>query len=116
MGQYENAGMSGTGNLPTVLQSDLSLAGTKNPPGPEIASYGRVYVPSNTLGFLSSDDGGQFFNSSDLESTQSPMTSLFSEAPCSITTCSSFGPILAPVDPLAELMKEFTNDAFVGYD
>ncbi|CAN9164442.1 unnamed protein product [Alternaria alternata] len=116
MGQNEDAGMSGTGNLPTVLQSDMSLAGTKNPLGPATASYGKVFVPSDTLRFLSTDGGGQFFDSSDLGSTQSPMTSIFSEAPCSITTCSSFDPTLAPVDPLAELMKEFTNDAFVGYD
>ncbi|CAN9308268.1 unnamed protein product [Alternaria alternata] len=116
MGQNGNAGMSGIGNLPAVLQSDMSLAGTKNPPGPATASYGRAYVPSNTLRFLSTDGCEQFFDSSDLESTQSLTTSLFSEAPCSTTTDSSFDPTLAPVDPMAELMKEFTNDAFVGYD
>jgi hypothetical protein len=119
MGQNGNAGMSSTGNLPTVLQSDMSLAGTNNPPGPATASYGGNYFPSNTSRVclpLSTVGCGQFLDSSDLGSTQSPMTSLFSEAPCSITTDSSFDPTLAPVDPMAELIKEYTNDAFVGYD
>ncbi|CAN9080501.1 unnamed protein product [Alternaria alternata] len=119
MGQNGNAGMSGTGNLPTILQSDMSLAGTNDPPGPPTTSYGGNYLPSNTSRVclpFSTVGCGQFLDSSDLGSTQSPMTSTFSEAPCSITTDSSFDPTLAPVDPMAELMKEFTNDAFVGYD
>ncbi|CAN9168878.1 unnamed protein product [Alternaria alternata] len=119
MGQNANAGMSGTGNLPTVLQSDMSLAGTNNPPGPATASYGGNCFTSNTSRVclpLSIVDCGQFLDSSDLGSTLSPMTSLFSEAPCSVTTGSSLDPTVAPVDTMAGLRKDLTNDAFAGYD
>jgi hypothetical protein len=119
MRQNGNAGMSGTGNLPTNLQSDMSLAGTNNSPGPTTAWYGGNYFPSNTSRVclpLSTVGCGQFLDSSDLGGTQSPMTSLFSEASCSITTNSSFDPIFAPVDLMEELMEKYTNDASVGND
>lgn len=117
MGQNGNAGMSG--NLPTVLQSDMSLAGTKNPPGPATASYGGDCFPSNTSRLrlpLSTVGCGQFLDYSDLGSINSPMTSLFSETPCSATTVSSLDPTFAPVDTMAGLIKDSTNDAFAGYD
>jgi hypothetical protein len=117
MGQNGNAGISG--NLPTVLQSDMLLAGTKNPPDPATASYGGNHFPSNTSRLhlpLSTVGCGQFLDSSDLGSTQSPMTFLFSEAPCSVTTDSSLDPTFAPVDTMAGLIKDLTNDAFAGYD
>lgn len=117
MGQNGNAGM--LGNLRTVLQSDMSLAGTKNAPGPATASYSGDYFASNTSHLclpLSKVGCGQFLDYSDLGSTQSPMTSLFSETPCSATTVSSLDPTLAPVDTMAGLIKDSTNDAFAGYD
>ncbi|OAL50351.1 hypothetical protein IQ07DRAFT_424137 [Pyrenochaeta sp. DS3sAY3a] len=106
-------------NLPTVLQSDMSLLGNMNPPGPAIASYGGNFFPSNTSGLrlpFAPVDYGQSLDFSDLGSTQSPMNSLFSETPCSATTDSSLDPTFAPMDTMAGLLKDSSNDPFAGFD
>jgi hypothetical protein len=116
-GQNGNAGTSG--NLPTVLQSDMSLAGSKNPQSPATASYDGKYFPSNTSRLhlpLFTVGCGQSLDSSDIASTQSPMDFLFSEAPCSVTTNSSLNPTSAPIDTMAGLIMDLNNDAFAEYD
>lgn len=115
MGQNGNPELSG--NLPTVLQSNMSLTGAGNQPGPANAPYDEDYFPSNTsrlhLPFYKVG-GGQTLDHSDLGSTQ--MTSIFSETPGSATTISSFDPTFAPVNTMAGIMKDSARDPFAGYD